>query len=80
MRLHEIMGIEQNRKWGVCSLNDFRKASSSPCIYTLVVLTYLWCIQFLGLKSKQLNLHPERSPIKECLDSIYQLQGVEPEA
>jgi len=24
MRLHEIMGIEQNRKWGVCSLNDFR--------------------------------------------------------
>jgi linoleate 10R-lipoxygenase len=25
MRLHEIMGIEQNRKWGVCSLNDFRK-------------------------------------------------------
>ena len=27
MRLHEIMGIEQNRKWGVCSLNDFRKVS-----------------------------------------------------
>ena len=27
MRLHEIMGIEQNRAWGVCSLNDFRKAS-----------------------------------------------------
>ncbi|KAI5895328.1 heme peroxidase [Schizophyllum commune H4-8] len=25
MRLHEIMGIEQNRKWGVCSLNDFRR-------------------------------------------------------
>ncbi|KAF8906299.1 linoleate diol synthase [Gymnopilus junonius] len=24
-RLNEIMGIEQNRKWGVCSLNDFRK-------------------------------------------------------
>lgn len=24
MRLHEMMGIEQNRKWGVCSLNDFR--------------------------------------------------------
>ncbi|KAI0792157.1 linoleate diol synthase [Abortiporus biennis] len=24
MRLHEIMGIEQNRRWGVCSLNDFR--------------------------------------------------------
>ena len=26
MRLHEIMGIEQSRNWGVCSLNDFRKA------------------------------------------------------
>jgi linoleate 10R-lipoxygenase len=25
MRLHEIMGIEANRKWGVCSLNEFRK-------------------------------------------------------
>ncbi|OBZ73945.1 Linoleate 10R-lipoxygenase [Grifola frondosa] len=25
MRLHEIMGIKQNREWGVCSLNDFRK-------------------------------------------------------
>ncbi|KAF7309764.1 Heme peroxidase [Mycena indigotica] len=25
MRLHEIMGIEQNRQWGVCSLNDFRR-------------------------------------------------------
>ncbi|KAJ7504371.1 linoleate diol synthase [Mycena galericulata] len=25
MRLHEVMGIEQNRRWGVCSLNDFRK-------------------------------------------------------
>ncbi|KAF7430838.1 hypothetical protein PC9H_006552 [Pleurotus ostreatus] len=25
MRLHEIMGIEQNRAWGVCSLNDFRQ-------------------------------------------------------
>lgn len=26
MRLHEILGIEQNRSWGVCSLNEFRKA------------------------------------------------------
>lgn len=25
MRLHEIMGLEQSRKWGVCSLNEFRK-------------------------------------------------------
>ncbi|KAI0059735.1 linoleate diol synthase [Artomyces pyxidatus] len=25
MRLHEILGIESNRRWGVCSLNEFRK-------------------------------------------------------
>ncbi|TFK29651.1 heme peroxidase [Coprinopsis marcescibilis] len=25
MRLNEVMGIEQSRKWGVCSLNEFRK-------------------------------------------------------
>ncbi|KAF9223967.1 heme peroxidase [Gyrodon lividus] len=25
MRVNEIMGIESNRAWGVCSLNDFRK-------------------------------------------------------
>ncbi|TFK65597.1 linoleate diol synthase [Pluteus cervinus] len=25
MRIHEVMGINQNRQWGVCSLNDFRK-------------------------------------------------------
>ncbi|CCL98613.1 uncharacterized protein FIBRA_00615 [Fibroporia radiculosa] len=25
MRLHEIMGIESNRQWGCCSLNNFRK-------------------------------------------------------
>ncbi len=31
MRLHEIMGIEQNRQWGVCSLNDFRKVCRFAC-------------------------------------------------
>ncbi|EJD07240.1 linoleate diol synthase [Fomitiporia mediterranea MF3/22] len=25
MKLNEIMGIEQSRRWGICSLNDFRK-------------------------------------------------------
>jgi len=25
MRVHEIMGIESARRWGVCSLNEFRK-------------------------------------------------------
>lgn len=37
MRLHEIMGIESNRRWGVCSLNEFRKVRyvmhySSSCV------------------------------------------------
>ncbi|KAI0269044.1 linoleate diol synthase [Russula aff. rugulosa BPL654] len=30
MRLHEIMGIEANRRWGVCSLNEFRKVFVIP--------------------------------------------------
>ncbi|KAF9454341.1 linoleate diol synthase [Macrolepiota fuliginosa MF-IS2] len=25
MRMNEIMGLEQSRRWGVCSLNDFRR-------------------------------------------------------
>jgi linoleate 10R-lipoxygenase len=33
MRPHEIMGIEANRSWGVCSLNDFRKVSAAWCIH-----------------------------------------------
>lgn len=28
MRVIEIMGIEQGRKWGACSLNDFRRVCS----------------------------------------------------
>ncbi|THU92293.1 heme peroxidase, partial [Dendrothele bispora CBS 962.96] len=30
MRLHEIMDIEQSRKWGVCTLNDFQKVCINP--------------------------------------------------
>lgn len=42
MRLHEIMGIEQNRRWGVCSLNDFRKVRLNPCgISNQVVIVFL---------------------------------------
>lgn len=25
MRVNEIMGLEQSRRWGICSLNEFRK-------------------------------------------------------
>lgn len=49
MRLHEIMGIEANRRWGVCSLNDFRKVRSY--VYRSI-LTETHDMQFLGLKSR----------------------------
>lgn len=39
MRLHEIMGIEANRRWGVCSLNDFRKVGHRSPSYHEVMLT-----------------------------------------
>ena len=47
MRLHEIMGIEQNRKWGVCSLNDFRAVSHFHTVsaeLTLFVFTSIWVL------------------------------------
>ena len=25
MRMVDVMGLEQSRRWGVCSLNEFRK-------------------------------------------------------
>ena len=42
MRLNEIMGIEANRAWGVCSLNDFRKflGLKSMCLGTV----HLWLV------------------------------------
>ena len=33
LRPTEIMGIEANRRWGVCSLNDFRRVSCYLFIY-----------------------------------------------
>lgn len=51
MRLHEIMGIEQNRRWGVCSLNEFRKVRLHFSFLFLcdgvLIASYE---QFLGLK------------------------------
>lgn len=38
MRVHEIMGIEVNRRGGVCSLNDFREV----CVITFFVLIVLY--------------------------------------
>ena len=49
MRLHEIMGIMQARKWGVCSLNDFRKVSR-PCMFDCGQIADGNRFKFLGLK------------------------------
>lgn len=49
MKLNEVMGIEQARRWGCCSLNDFRKVRRS--LRGSSVLTYFTIVlQFLGLK------------------------------
>jgi linoleate 10R-lipoxygenase len=41
LRLIEIMGIEQARQWGVCTMNEFRKflglKSLSRWIFTLIL-------------------------------------------
>jgi len=39
MRLHEIMGIEANRRWGTCTLNEFRKASIQISLEVICVFT-----------------------------------------
>jgi hypothetical protein len=44
MRLNEIMGIQQSRTWGVCSLNEFRKVSvrdEKPCFLAEFFLSVL---------------------------------------
>lgn len=46
MRLNEVMGIELNRRWGVCSLNDFRKVCSLDSYECLHIL--MQCVSILG--------------------------------
>jgi hypothetical protein len=54
MRLQEIMGIEANRKWGVCSLNEFRKVCEFPLstVIATCLTQFSSSSQFLGLKRK----------------------------
>jgi hypothetical protein len=39
MKVHEIMGIEANRSWGVCSLNEFRQVCLSLSLFRARRLT-----------------------------------------
>ncbi len=51
------MGIESNRRWGVCSLNEFRKACVSVHLLRFLPNSISSLLQFLGLKSRQCLLH-----------------------
>jgi len=51
MRLHEIMGIEQNRQWGVCSLNDFRAVSHLNAVFAKLMLFVFISIWVLNVRS-----------------------------
>ena len=51
MRLNEVMGIEQSRRWGCCSLNDFRKASYFRNTVTPLTLLTRSLHTVLGLKA-----------------------------
>lgn len=74
MRLHEIMGIESNRRWGVCSLNEFRK------VY--VVSSFLHAFPNLNLPYSSLvsNVSIRSLCLKTSIfipSSLFQLLGME---
>ena len=52
MRVIEIMGIEQGRTWGTCSLNDFRRVRRRhTCLVSFTSLSFSALRgQFLQLK------------------------------
>jgi linoleate 10R-lipoxygenase len=58
MRLHEIMGIEANRKWGVCSLNEFRKVCGSPLSSLRIVPNLICSSLALNVSAQWLLLQP----------------------
>ena len=39
MKVIEVMGIERQRAWGSCSLNEFRKVSSEYYVFSWFELT-----------------------------------------
>ncbi|KAJ3491856.1 hypothetical protein NLI96_g423 [Meripilus lineatus] len=81
MRLIEIMGIEQSRKCGVCSLNDFRRVGFAVLLEQLIQLMEngtsfyppmsTW--QFLGLKPYATFL--EWNSDHEVADAAQKLYG-----
>jgi hypothetical protein len=71
MRFHEMMGIEQNRRWGVCSLNDFRKVRRSLASGTQWNIAYSF-LKNLGLKRRETMFDLDAS-VNISLDSICDL-------
>ncbi|KAH8986848.1 linoleate diol synthase [Lactarius akahatsu] len=75
MRLHEIMGIEANRRWGVCSLNEFRKARditfSSPSAVPNLNPTFNGLIlEFLTAYTTFLEWNSDKE-IAEAAEHLY---------
>jgi hypothetical protein len=66
------MGIEANRRWGVCSLNEFREVCDitfhctyyAPCLLRVLIL-----LQFLGLKRKH-TISPSAPPPSNLIMSF----------
>jgi hypothetical protein len=76
MRLHEIMGIESNRRWGVCSLNEFRKVFSFNSFpeYSLTSLAeHSSLVSGVSIKFPSLLSSP--SPLMIC--SLLDFLGME---
>ncbi|THH03482.1 hypothetical protein EW145_g6221 [Phellinidium pouzarii] len=78
MRLNEVMGIEQSRRWGCCSLNDFRKVCVWPHKSFLIrnnlsdPLSRSFFFQFLGLKAYSSFLEWNPDPeIAEAASKLY---------
>jgi len=65
MKLHEVMGIEANRRWGVCSLNEFRKVPS------FILLRIVDCNSHICCSSLALNVSIRFSYQTQQADPIF---------
>jgi hypothetical protein len=70
MRLHEVMGLEQSRSWGVCTLNEFRRFLGLKCeLFILVDLARREAESQTAFKSfSDWNSNPE---IADCAQKLY---------
>jgi linoleate 10R-lipoxygenase len=72
LRLIEIMGIEQARQWGVCTMNEFRKFLGlkrlSNLLFTLILSEGSAPIEFKSFE--EWNPDPEIA-VCQSLSSLY---------